>query len=278
MVAGVTDQGQAQNHELFKQVDELVGLLSTDDFDFDQIDALTSVIQGSGDVSLQPVLEGHLAAFLDAANWFARDEVARLLYELFSLEALPALLKAMARDLHDDQDNLSTWVVELFHADRTAARLAVLDCVAAADPELRRIGIWGLDFVGEEADLAVILAATADEDPKMRSTAIGALSLTAEADPRGADALRAGTCDADPGVRISAISKLGWQRSEALIPLIVSCVDDPEPGVREFVAHALGRIGSLSEASRSVLERLRTDVNPRVRDAAGRAITVVGPA
>lgn len=277
MVAAVTDQGQAEHHELVDEVDELVRLLSTDDFEIEQIEALTGVIQTSGDASLQPVLEGHLAAFLDAGNWFARDEVARLLYELFSIEALPALLKAMARDLGDDRDSLSACVVDLFHTDRTAARSAVLDCVAAADPALRRIGVWGLDFVGEEADLAVILAATADEDPKMRNTAMGALSLTADTDPRVAEALGAGTRDVDPGVRVSAVSQLGWHRSEALLPLIVACVDDPEPRVREFVAHALGRIGGRAEASRGVLERLRADGDARVRDAAGRAIRDAPP-
>jgi hypothetical protein len=128
MVPAVGDQAEPREHDLPGAVDELVRLLSTDDFDFDfdQVDTLAAAVLESGDASLQPVLERHLSGFLAAGNWFARDELARLLYEQFSIRALPALLKAMARDLHDDRDSLSTWVVELFGVDRAAARSAVL--------------------------------------------------------------------------------------------------------------------------------------------------------
>lgn len=256
-------------------VDELVRLLAVDDLDFDRIDTLADRIRSSADATLQPVLERHLADLLDAGNWFGRDEIARLLYELCGLAALPALLRASARDLGDDQDNLSSWIVDLFHTDRAAARSAVLDCLASTEPGVRRLGVWALGFVGEEQDRPLIVEAAADADPRMRSAALGSLRIPADDAPDLVAVFEAGVRDPDRQVRIIAISQLGWQRREALIPLIASGADDPEPRVREFVAHALGRIPGRPECSRSVLEKLAGDQDARVRAAAR---TVLGTA
>ena len=253
-------------------VNELVQLLRGEDLDFDQIEECVASVVNTSDRTLQPVLEGHLCDFVDTGDWYARDEIARLLYEICGVDALLALLKAMARDLGDDQDSLAGMVVDLFGTDRVTARSAALDCAASAGSELRRIGVWALGFVGTPADQELIVGAAADMEPQIRSTAMGSISRTADRDPRVAEVLRAGTCDPDPQVRVSAIDKLGWHRVPSLVPLIAACAEDPEPRVRTFVAHALGRITEMPDAARGILEVLAGDRDVRVRDAAQRAL------
>jgi HEAT repeat protein len=252
-------------------VHELVQLLVgvTNDLDFDLIEARSAAVLRTGDKTLQPVLEGHLEAFVNAGDWYARDVIADLLYEICDIDALPALLRATARDLGDDQDSLTGMVVDLFHNDRAAARSAALNCAQSPDCELRRTGIWALGFVGEQHDQALIVAAAADADPKTRSTAMDSIRSAADSDPALAEVLEAGTPDPDPQVRVSAISKLGWHRTPALIPLIIGCAADPEPRVRAFVADALGRIPGAAE---STLELLPADRDAQVRAAARKAL------
>lgn len=253
-------------------VNELVQLLLGEDLDFDQIEERVVGVVGASDESLQPVLEGHLGNFVDAGDWYARDVIARVLHETCGVEALPALLMAMARDLGDDQDSLAGMVVESFHADRDAARSAAVECAESVDRELRRVGVWALGFVGTQRDQALVVEAAADADPRVRSTALGSIRRTADSDPEVAEVLRAGTRDADPQVRVSAIDKLGWHRAASLIPLITACAGDPEPRVRTFVAHALGRIAEMPEAKRAALELLAGDRDARVGEAARKAL------
>ena len=268
----MSDDDALRGQGAVDDVSELVQLLLGEDLDFDQIEECVVGVVNASDATLQPVLERHLDNFVDAGDWYARDVIARVMYEICEVGALPALLKAMARDLGDDKDSLAGMVVDLFHADREAARSVALGCAESVDSELRRVGVWALGFVGTQRDQALIVEAAADADPRIRSTAMGSISRTADCDPEVAEVLAAGTRDADPQVRISAIDKLGWHRAPALIPLIAACVGDPEPRVRTFVAHALGRIADMPEAKRATLELLAGDRDARVRDAARKAL------
>ena len=268
----MSDDDALRGHGSVDDLIELVQLLLGEDLDFDQIEERVVGVVSVSDVTLQPVLEGHLGDFVDAGDWYGRDVIARVLHEVCRVEALPALLKAMAQNLGDDQDSLAGMVVDLFHADREAARSAALVCAQSVDRELRRVGVWALGFVGTQRDQALLVEAAADADPRIRSTAMGSISHTAESDPEVAEVLRAGSRDADPRVRISAIDKLGWHRTPSLIALIAPCARDPEPRVRTFVAHALGRIAEMPAAKRAILELLAGDRDARVRDAARKAL------
>lgn len=101
---------------------------------------------------------------------------------------------------------------------------------------------------------------------------MGSIRSAADSDPEVAEVLEAGTRDPNPQVRVSAISKLGWHRTPALIPLIIGCAEDPEPRVRALVAAALGRIPSAAESTRATLEFLLADRDARVRAAARKAL------
>ncbi|GAA0367309.1 hypothetical protein GCM10009541_07130 [Micromonospora gifhornensis] len=180
------------------------------DDDYDVIAPTVTALAACGDITLVPRLEEVLEQFLDEGN---------------------------------DQDGLQTDIIELLEADPSASRRVVRDFATADSPELRRTGLWALGFVLDAQDVELLVTATTDDDPGIRSMAVGSIP-DAVGDDRAFDALVRALRDEDEQVRVSAVSRLGFTgRIDAVTPL-VALAADPTPRVRSMIAYALGRLGS----------------------------------
>lgn len=219
-------------------LDQLMGLLrreEIDDASFDRIITLTKALVEGADRRLIPELEAHLADFLEHGGCFGRDMIGQVLAGIAGVDALPALLRASAHDMGDDQDSFQTTISELLELDQKRARPAVLELVEATDAALRATGVWALDYVISDEDLPRLLVALNDPHAKVRCNATGGVGQLAERLPEAMDALCGALNDPDPQVRISAISALGYTGSSTAMAHISRLTDDPDEDVRRFV-------------------------------------------
>jgi HEAT repeat protein len=248
----------------------LVSMLADDDADFADIRALVDELGAGRDASLVPELRRVLAGCVDRGDWFGRDQIARVLYDLRGVEALPQLLRVAARDLGDDQQSLGALIIDLLYVDRVRARAAVLEALADGDAALRRTALWALGFVRERQDAETLLRAAADPDPEIRAAAVGSADARAGRDSPELAVLRGALADPDPRVRISAVAQLGHRGDAALAPVVAAMAGDPDRQVRAAVAEALGL--SAGPGARVALERLAADRDEHVRGNATRAL------
>jgi HEAT repeat protein len=240
---------------------------------YTDIEPTITALAACGDTTLVPRLNEALDRFLGEENFYGRDLIAAILAGIQGAAALPALLRASAHDLGDDQDSLNAEIVDLLHADKAASRLTAIAFAADQAPELRRAGLWAFGFVAETQDADLLAAAATDDDPEVRSIAIGSI-MDPGADDRGFRVLVLALRDPDAQVRVSAVSRLGYTgRTDAVMPLVALAADQA-PRVRSMVAYALGQLGS-QEATPALLNMLQ-DPEPSVRDNARQALGSVG--
>jgi HEAT repeat protein len=208
-----------------------------------QIDTLTGVphdsvpgLGASGDLSLVPKAEAALRRFLDEGNAYGRDAMADILARLQATEAFPAVLRASARDLDDDQDSLTSTLFEIIETDPQACRPTMLAFARDPDPSLRCAGLWALHLAAQPADLDLLETALTDPVLEVRSAALSTIA-SFEADQRAFTLLLQALYTPDLGLRRQAVNELG-ARPEAL-PHLRALSDDPE--LRDNVAWALRR-------------------------------------
>ncbi len=72
---------------------------------------------------------------------------------------------------------------------------------------------------------------------------------------------------------VAALKAIG----PAALPILLQSLGDKEPGVRECVALAVGKIGRAAKQAVPALQALLGDPNWRVRDAARKAIPLIDP-
>lgn len=245
-------------------------MLADDDADFADIRELVDALGAARDASLVPGLRKVLAECLDRGDWFGRDQIARVLYGLQGVRALPELLRAAARDLGDDQQSLGALIIDLLYVDHDQARTAVLEALSEGDTTLRRTAVWALGFVRERQDAETLLRAAADPDPEIRAAAVGSADARASRDSPELAALRAALADPDARVRISALTQLGHRGDAAFAPAIAGAAGDPDRRVRCAVADALAL--AAGPVARTTLERLAADPDEHVRENAARAL------
>lgn len=241
--------------------------------DYDEIAPTLTALADCGDRTLVPRLSQALDAFLDEGNFYGRDLIAGVLAAVQGQEALPALLRASARDLGDDQDGLQADIGGLLTMDKTAARSMVLEFVTGETPEMRRTGLWALGYVADEQDVEILAAAATDPDPQVRSIAIGSIDNPAH-DDRAFRVLLRALSDIDEQVRVSAASRLGYTRRPDAVAPLVELASDLSSRVRSMVAYALGRLGH--EAAKPALLALLHDADRHVRERAVEALGSVG--
>ncbi|WP_432976487.1 HEAT repeat domain-containing protein [Dactylosporangium sp. CA-233914] len=241
--------------------------------DYEEIAPAAAALAASGDLSLVPRLLTALEAFLAEENFYGRDLVATVLAGIQGPAALPALLRASARDLGDDQDGLSTEIASLLEQDPDAARPIVLELVASPDAALRRTGLWALGFIAGPADNAIWAEAALDPDPRIRAEAIDAIDDPGS-DERAFAVLIRAVRDPSPDVRTAAVSRLGAiRRPDAAAPLS-EAAGDPSAQVRARIAYALGRLRT--PAATPALRRLLDDPDEFVRRYALAALGTTG--
>ncbi|MFJ5220311.1 HEAT repeat domain-containing protein [Streptomyces sp. NPDC088354] len=246
--------------------------LADPDGDVDALHVVEQRLVAARDTALVPALEAHLAAAVDAGNWYARVVLARLLVRTAGRTSLPALLRAYARDLGDDQDSLTTDLTVLVREDPASARALLLAWTGDRDPDLRRTAVWLLGYIPDPADIAWLARAATDADEKVRAAAAGTLAGHSGTDPRAADVLAGLLCDSSPQVRICVLDSLGYARRLQTLPAIRAAADDREARVRAWVAIALDRFpqpeAGPDPGTVTVLERLGEDPDAYVRETA----------
>ncbi len=117
--------------DLTLRLDELAAGLTDPDCDLDDLAEIEEELVAARRQELIPYLERHLAAAVEAGDWYARHVLARILAETAGRTSLEALLRAYSRDLGDDQDSLSTTLHVLAQEDPAAAREILLPCAVA---------------------------------------------------------------------------------------------------------------------------------------------------
>lgn len=248
-------------------LDVLVSELADADCDFDVLDETVQQVKAVWEPRLVPRLERALTAAVDARDWYARHVLAMLLADVAGRGALPELLGAWCRDLGDDQDSLTAVIVELSREDPPTARRIVVPWLGASDPSLRKTAAWLLGFVPLPGDAELLCPAAGDPDESVRSAVAG--SLTGQG-PAGVALLVRLLDDPAAGVRISALSSLGFARDPQSLAAIRRLADDADPRVRAWVGIAMSRfpVAELADdaANFAVLRRLAQDSDAYARE------------
>ncbi|MFE1234591.1 hypothetical protein [Streptomyces sp. NPDC058745] len=125
----------------------LTEMLDDLDADVDATIDLADEIAASGDAALLPRLQSELDRALAEQNAYARELIGGVLAAIGGPEALPALLRASAVDLGDDQDALATEIVELVQSDPHRSRAVLQPLTEDDDLTVANRAEWALRFL-----------------------------------------------------------------------------------------------------------------------------------
>jgi HEAT repeats len=250
---------------------------------------------------LVPRLQEALDRFLDEGNFYGRDLIASVLAGIEGVAALPALLRASARDLGDDQDSLQIQIIELLEAHRAATRPIVLEFASSDMPELRHAGLWALGFRGRSAGCRSTGHGRDRRRPKgqvhrdrlnprpilrrpgIRRTCPGTARpgrpgcgrrrRAGLATPAWSTRLRRWLPSPPtpaPQVRSMVEYVLGRLANDEATPALVSLLHDPDPHVRDSAVAALGSVGT--PAAVDALLAMAAEEDPQLRAEAAKAL------
>ncbi|MFJ5832554.1 hypothetical protein [Streptomyces sp. NPDC093089] len=125
----------------------LTEMLDDLDADVDETIDLADEIAASGDAVLLPRLQAELDRALTERNAYARELLGGVLAAIGGPEALPALVRASAVDLGDDQDGLAAEIVELVQADPKTARALLQPLTDDDDLTVAHRADWAMRFL-----------------------------------------------------------------------------------------------------------------------------------
>ncbi|MFD3533975.1 hypothetical protein [Streptomyces sp. NPDC058664] len=125
----------------------LTEMLDDLDADVDETIDLADEIAASGDAGLLPRLQAELDRALTERNAYARELLGGVLAAVGGPDALPALIRASAVDLGDDQDGLAAEIVDLVQADPKAARSLLQPLTEDDDLSVANRADWALRFL-----------------------------------------------------------------------------------------------------------------------------------
>ena len=140
----------------------------------------------------------------------------------------------------------------------------------STDPSRRRRDAAIAGHTGDEATARRLLA---DDDPRVRSTALAALDRLGVL---GDDELTAALADPAPGVRRRALTLVAARPGDHP-PTSLPLLDDPDPVVAETAAWAVGERQPPEDGAAAALARIATEHGEHlVREAAVAAIGAIG--
>ncbi|MEU2116254.1 hypothetical protein ABZ567_11460 [Streptomyces sp. NPDC016459] len=125
----------------------LTEMLDDLDADVDETIDLADEIAASGDAGLLPRLQSELDRALTERNAYARELLGGVLAAIGGPDALPALIRASAVDLGDDQDGLAAEIVDLVQADPKAARALLQPLTEDDDLSVANRADWAMRFL-----------------------------------------------------------------------------------------------------------------------------------
>ncbi|MBX9421849.1 MULTISPECIES: hypothetical protein [Streptomyces] len=125
----------------------LTEMLDDLDADVDETIDLADEIAASGDAGLLPRLQAELDQALADRNAYARELLGGVLAAIGGPDALPALIRASAVDLGDDQDGLAAEIVDLVQADPKTARALLQPLTADEDLSVANRADWAMRFL-----------------------------------------------------------------------------------------------------------------------------------
>ncbi|MYS08816.1 hypothetical protein GTW71_20750 [Streptomyces sp. SID6041] len=125
----------------------LTAMLDDLDSDVDETIDLADEIAASGDAGLLPRLQAELDRALAERNAYARELLGGVLAAIGGPETLPALIRASAVDLGDDQDGLATEIVDLVQADPKTSRDLLQPLTHDDDLAVAHRADWALRFL-----------------------------------------------------------------------------------------------------------------------------------
>jgi cyclophilin family peptidyl-prolyl cis-trans isomerase len=161
-------------------------------------------------------------------------------------------------------------------AARVADDSSLAQALASADPELRRLGLSGLDIASARAIwVSPLLTALGDSVPQVRLEALGAWARVVR--ESGCSRMRLAAWDAAPSVALLALDLLGSCAVDSLaIPALLQA-SRPVPGVTwHRAAHALVSLARLAPAlARPLLSRAMAHPVWQMRAYAARAAAVL---
>ncbi len=221
---------------------------------------LTGLFEGATDEDLQAALKNE------------RSEVRVAALSALTTESLggePA--RAAARAMEDDSVAVRAEAVRTLGRLRQEDSRLQLEELARQPGEMRVPAIEALGLLGGKSSLAVIMAAFANDDPRLRVAAIQAFADSGE--PEGLSAIVA-SMGGDPSplvreVAHSAITRIGSRRAgDALRKMAVDPAQPSGPRARALAAYAALR----GKESAADLRRLVRDPSEEVGDEAALAL------
>ncbi len=190
----------------------------------------------------------------DNQDWQARWFAARALGDLSAPVVLPALLKTFAATTDEDLRQVVAAALTQIGPPAIAALGEYL-----AQPNLRPMAVQALARIHHPDTIPLLLEAMTDSRPPVRATVLEALS--AFADPAALLAVQRGLGDSAVVVRSAAVRGLVGLRSHLpaaqYVAWLAPRLDDPDPGVAQQTAYALGRL-PLVAATEVLLCRLHS--------------------
>jgi HEAT repeat protein len=194
----------------------------------------------------------------DDQDWEARWFAARALGDLPHPAVIPALMTTFAATTDDD---LRQAVAAALTQIGPAAIAALGDQLA--QPTLRPIAVQALARIQHPDTIPLLLGAMDDSRSTVRTTVLDALSTFA--DPATLPAIQQGLGDSVAMVRSAAIRGVLNLRSHLppahVVSELVPLLDDPDRGVAQQAAYALGRL-PLPTATEALRQRLQAPNTP----------------
>jgi HEAT repeat protein len=227
--------------------------------------------------TLQPqdIVDGNWLEHLHSRNPKIAEEAARQVEQL-GTDALPEISAV----LQDRQADDATKKAALKAVGLLGPRAApIVDDVAAqlVDPELTAEAAVALSFMGRDA-YAPLRNATTSDDPVVRREALRSLGKLRERAPLDPQAvvplLLKGLSDPDAGVRTVSATYLGIMEADdpGVVPALIETLDDEDPEVRAAAATALGSFPRHAKTILPALKKATRDGDEAVAREAALAI------
>jgi len=175
-----------------------------------------------------------------------RAMAAAVVREVSGSEAVRALADELPRLAPDTQ--VTVLGALAIRAD-AAARPAVVEAAASKEAAVKIAALKTLGAVGNQQDVAMLLAAAAapSAGPEREAARASLVRL------RGAEAaLLAATEKGETAARVEAIAALAARRCTAALPAMVKLTAEKEGGIRSAAIDAVGQIGSEADVHRLV--------------------------